>query len=98
MVTPAPELEKASDAMEVVVELVAMATLESSGPPNSLALADAGAGRTEAGAEATTEEEPEVRDVSPKILASEPIGTPPPASTILLVARLLTSSKVIGNP
>jgi hypothetical protein len=97
MVTPAPDLENASNAMEVVVEPVAMATLESSVPPDSLAPADAGAGKPEARAEATTEEEPKVRDASPEILAGEFVVTPPPASTIMLVAHLLTSSKVIGN-
>jgi hypothetical protein len=60
--------------------------------------ANAEAGRTKARVEATTEEEPEVWDASLKILAGEPIVTPPHASTIFLVARLLTSSKVTSNP
>jgi hypothetical protein len=98
MVIPALEAKKTYDVMEVIVELVAMATLESSVLPDSSTPTDAGAGRTEAGTEATIKEEPEVRGASPEILAGEPIVTPPLASTILLVAHLLTSSKVIGNP
>jgi hypothetical protein len=84
--------------MEVIVEPVAKATLESSVLPDSLAPADAEAGRLEAGAKVTIEEEPDVRDASLEVLAGEPIVTPPLVSTILLVAHLLTSSKVIGNP
>jgi hypothetical protein len=67
MVTPAPDLGKAFGVMEVIVEPIAMATLGSSVPLDSLALADVGTGRLEAEVEATTDTEPEHRDASLEI-------------------------------
>lgn len=94
---PAPKSEREFDvaALETGPGITtAIVSLETEKTPASITTEAEGC---DAGATSVERDEPETAEPAPEILSGEPILPPPPASTILPKARLITAGEVTGT-